>query len=126
MWPVGHLAVAYLSYQGLQGVRGTGPSAAGATLALAVGSQLPDLVDELGPDDDSRSLLVAEPREHLEALERGSGSCKGGQVAPVMVTCPIPHRHHDGISIAYAAVISAFCVSRLGLGLEAVDYDVQY
>ena len=46
MWPVGHLAVAYLSYRSLQRVRGTGPPAAGATLALAVGSQLPDLVDK--------------------------------------------------------------------------------
>ncbi|MFB6153492.1 MAG: metal-dependent hydrolase [Halodesulfurarchaeum sp.] len=45
MWPWGHLAVAYLTYSGLCRARESTPTAV-ATVAIALGSQLPDLVDK--------------------------------------------------------------------------------
>ena len=46
MWPLGHLAVAYLCYAGFRRARGGTPAKALAVVALVVGSQLPDLVDK--------------------------------------------------------------------------------
>lgn len=46
MWPLGHLAVAYLLYSFAQRYRRLGPPTAGAVIALAIGSQFPDLIDK--------------------------------------------------------------------------------
>ena len=46
MWPLGHVAVAYLCYAGLRRARGGVPAREFAVVALVVGSQLPDLVDK--------------------------------------------------------------------------------
>lgn len=46
MWPPGHLAVAYLLVRLNARVRGDGSVTAGTMLALALGSQLPDLIDK--------------------------------------------------------------------------------
>jgi len=46
MWPLGHAAVAYLSYTGLCRSRNRVPQGSLAVVALLVGSQLPDLVDK--------------------------------------------------------------------------------
>ena len=46
MWPWGHLAVAYLCYVALLELRGAGEQTPPALLAVAVGSQFPDLVDK--------------------------------------------------------------------------------
>lgn len=48
MWPWGHLAVAYLCYVALLrlDVRGRGKQTASTLIAVAVGSQFPDLVDK--------------------------------------------------------------------------------
>lgn len=45
MWPWGHLAVAYLAYVAIVRLRG-GEQRVWALVAVAVGSQLPDLVDK--------------------------------------------------------------------------------
>jgi len=46
MWPLGHVAVAYLCYAGVRRASGRTPAAAVAVVALLVGSQFPDLVDK--------------------------------------------------------------------------------
>ena len=46
MWPWGHLAVGYLAYAALSRWRYGEPPSAAATLAVAVGTQFPDLVDK--------------------------------------------------------------------------------
>ena len=46
MWPPGHLAVGYLSYAVLRRFGDGDPPNATATVALAVGTQLPDVVDK--------------------------------------------------------------------------------
>ena len=46
MWPWGHLAVGYLVYAALSRWRFDEPPSAAATLAVAVGTQFPDLVDK--------------------------------------------------------------------------------
>jgi hypothetical protein len=46
MWPPGHLAVAYLLVSWGRRIRGDSPVTAGTMLALAVASQLPDLLDK--------------------------------------------------------------------------------
>ena len=46
MWPLGHVAVAYLCYAGLRRARDGMPAREFALVALLVGSQLPDLVDK--------------------------------------------------------------------------------
>lgn len=70
MWPWGHAAVGYLLYTGWSRLRYRKPPVAIATLALAIGTQFPDLVDkplawELGLLASGRggahSLLVAVP-----------------------------------------------------------------
>ena len=70
MWPWGHAAVGYLLYTCLSRLRYRQPPIAIATLALAVGTQFPDLIDkplawELGLLASGRggahSLLVAAP-----------------------------------------------------------------
>ncbi|MXR52591.1 metal-dependent hydrolase [Halovenus sp. WSH3] len=61
MWFWGHLAVAYLLYSAVVRRQHRRPSAGGPVLALAVGSQLPDLIDKplswgLGVVPGSRAL----------------------------------------------------------------------
>ncbi|WP_254864730.1 metal-dependent hydrolase [Halovivax gelatinilyticus] len=46
MWPLGHLAVAYLLYALARRVRSLGPPLVLPVVALAIGSQFPDLVDK--------------------------------------------------------------------------------
>ncbi|MFW6320607.1 MAG: metal-dependent hydrolase [Halohasta sp.] len=46
MWPLGHAAVAYLGYSASTRTRTGTPPGSLALVALAVGSQLPDLVDK--------------------------------------------------------------------------------
>ena len=46
MWPWGHLAVGYLVYSGLSRWRFGRLPGSVATLAVALGTQLPDLVDK--------------------------------------------------------------------------------
>ena len=46
MWPWGHLAVGYLLYSSLARVRYGRPPSGGEAIALAFGTQLPDLVDK--------------------------------------------------------------------------------
>lgn len=46
MWPWGHLAVGYLLYSPLASVRFRRPPTGRATTLLAVGTQLPDLIDK--------------------------------------------------------------------------------
>lgn len=46
MWPMGHLGVAYCLYTLGVRLRADSPPARGPSLALVVGSQLPDLVDK--------------------------------------------------------------------------------
>lgn len=70
MWPWAHAAFGYLLYTGVRRVRGAGPPAGWPVVALAVGTQFPDLVDkplawyvQLLPYGRSlaHSLLVAVP-----------------------------------------------------------------
>jgi len=61
MWPWGHLAVAYLAYSGGRRLTGTTPAPL-AAIAVALGSQLPDIVDKplawsLGVLPTGRSLM---------------------------------------------------------------------
>jgi hypothetical protein len=46
MWPWGHLAVGYLAYSALSRYRLETPPRAGGALALALGTQAPDLIDK--------------------------------------------------------------------------------
>ena len=46
MWPWEHLAVGYLAYSAYTHLRGKGAPTAPAVVALAVGTQFPDLVDK--------------------------------------------------------------------------------
>lgn len=46
MWPMGHVAIAYLLYVGSTRLRGTGPAAAGPVLVVCLGGLFPDLVDK--------------------------------------------------------------------------------
>ena len=46
MWPWGHLAVGYLAYSALSRSRFNVPPRTGAALAVAVGTQAPDLIDK--------------------------------------------------------------------------------
>ncbi|OAQ54159.1 metal-dependent hydrolase [Natrinema mahii] len=46
MWPWGHLAVAYLLYTGYHWRRDRRPPRARPVIALAIGSQFPDLIDK--------------------------------------------------------------------------------
>lgn len=46
MWPLGHAAIGYLCYRFATRVRFGGPPSYGPVLALAVGTQFPDLVDK--------------------------------------------------------------------------------
>lgn len=107
MWPLGHAAVAYLSYSGLCRAREGSPTGAPAVLAVLLGSQLPDLVDKplswyLGILPTGRSLahslvvivpvvavgyLVASRYSHAEygiAFGVGAGSHLLADVVPVL------------------------------------------
>ena len=46
MWPLGHVAVAYLCYAGMRRARDGMPAGEFALVGLLVGSQFPDLVDK--------------------------------------------------------------------------------
>lgn len=86
MWPWGHLAVGYLLYTALVHLRYRRPPDGYATVALAFGTQFPDLVDKplawsLGVIPNGRSLahslltaLVVIALLELFARRRGYGS----------------------------------------------------
>lgn len=106
MWPWGHLGVAYLAYS-MAARRTAGRPGPGAAAAVAVGSQLPDLVDKplawsLGVLPAGRtfghSLLVALPllAAGLVVLDR-----RRGRLAAALAAGHVSHALVDALPVVW-------------------------